>query len=77
MHTIAFKDCSCIVFLSVLGRETGSQTEVGLQTVGQVAQGHCPRVSRRLCPVSDGQEAGSLCPFQSRSERENAKNRLS
>ena len=50
---------------------------MGLPAVGQVAEGHRSRVSRRLRSLGDRKEAGSLRSLQSRPERKDEKNRLS
>ena len=47
---------------------------MGLPAVGQVAEGHRSRVSRRLRSLGDRKEAGSLRSLQSRPERKDEKN---
>ena len=62
------------IFFSV--REVGGEAEVGEPVAGQAAKGHCPGVSRGLCPLHHGQEARHVRPLQPRPEGQDAQDRL-
>ena len=57
-------------------REVGGEAEVGEPVAGQAAEGHCPGVSRGLCPLHHGQEARHVRPLQPRPEGQDAQDRL-
>jgi hypothetical protein len=63
------------IFISS-GRKAGGETEVGLTLVGQVAEGHCAGVPRRLCPVNHRKETCNVRSLKSRSKGKDAAHRL-